>query len=158
PQQALRSGSHTVTEGRRGLRLREGLIGVEVGLSAALLIVAGLLTTSLIRLLQVDKGFDAGQVLTVDIGLSGDLYGDPGRRQRFFDRLLAKIAAIPGIQASGAITQLPTSGQSWNDPIYLEGATRPEERHSVDNRYASPGYFRAMNIPFRSGRPFEEND
>lgn len=158
PQEALRSGSHTVTEGRRGLRLREGLIGVEVGLSAALLIVAGLLTSSLTRLLHVDKGFDAGHVLTVDIGLSGDLYADPVNREKFFDRLLAKIAAIPGIQASGAITQLPTRGQTWNDPIYLEGATRPEQRHSVDNRYASPGYFRAMNIHFRYGRAFEEND
>jgi putative ABC transport system permease protein len=158
PQEALRSGSHTVTEGRRGLRLREGLIGVEVGLSAALLIVAGLLISSLTRLLHVDKGFDAGHVLTVDVDLSGDLYADPANREKFFDRLLAKIAAVPGIQASGAITQLPTRGQTWNDPIYLEGATRSEERHSVDNRYASPGYFRAMKIPFRYGRPFEESD
>lgn len=158
PQEALRAGSHTVTEGRRGLRLREGLIGVEVCLSAALLIVAGLLTGSLIRLLHADKGFDAGHVLTVDIGLSGDLYTDPGTRERFFDRLLTKIAEVPGVQASGAVTQLPTRGQTWNDPIYLEGATRSEERHSVDNRYASPGYFRAMNIHFRYGRGFEEND
>jgi putative ABC transport system permease protein len=159
PQEALRSGSHTVTEGRRGLRLREGLIGVEVGLSTALLIVAGLLTSSLTRLLHVDKGFDAAHVLTVDIDLSGDLYADPANREMFFDRLLAKIAAVPGIQASGAITQLPTRGQTWNDPIYLEGASRrPEERHAVDNRYASPGYFRAMNIPFRYGRAFEEHD
>jgi predicted permease len=158
PQEALRSGSHTVTEGRRGLRLREGLIGVEVGLSAALLIVAGLLTSSLTRLLRVDKGFDAAHVLTVDIGLSGNLYADPVNREKFFDRLLPKIAAVPGIQDSGAITQLPTRGQTWNDPIYLEGATRPEQRHSVDNRYASPGYFRVMNIPFPYGRAFEEGD
>ena len=60
PQEALRAGSHTVTEGRGGLRLRQGLISLEVGLSAALLIVAGLLGASLTRLLEVDKGFDAG--------------------------------------------------------------------------------------------------
>jgi putative ABC transport system permease protein len=154
PQEALRSGSHTVTEGRRGLRIREGLIGLEVGLSAALLIVAGLLAGSLTRLLQVDKGFDADHVFTVDIGLAGNLYAEPVNRERFFDRLLQKIRVIPGVQASGVVTALPTLGQTWNDPIYLEGATR----HVVDNRYASPEYFRAMNIAMRKGRAFEERD
>jgi len=156
PQEALRAGSHTVTEGRRGLRLREGLISLEVGLSAALLIVAGLLATSLTRLLQVDKGFDAGHVLTVDIGLAGNLYAEPVTREKFFDRLLAKVSAIPGVQASGFVTALPTRGETWLDPIYLEGDG--SRRHSVNNRFASPGYFRAMNIAIRSGRAFEESD
>jgi putative ABC transport system permease protein len=159
PQEALRAGSRTTTEGRRALRLREGLISLEVGLSAALLIVAGLLAGSLTRLLEVDKGFDAEHVLTVDIGLSGNLYSDPANCEKFFDRLLAKVSAIPGVQASGIITALPTRGQTWLDPIYLEGAAkRPEERHPVNNRYASPGYFRAMRIAVIRGRGFEEGD
>jgi putative ABC transport system permease protein len=157
PQEALRAGSHTVTEARGGLRLREGLIGVEVGLSAALLIVAGLLGGSLTRLLHVDKGFIAEKVLTVDLGLSGDVYAEPANRERFFDRLLANVNAIPGVQAAGVVTELPTRGQTWNDPIYLEGAGA-DERHVVDNRYTSPGYFRAMNISVRQGRMFEEGD
>jgi putative ABC transport system permease protein len=73
PQEALRAGSHTATEGRHSLRIREGLITLELALSAALLIVASLLAGSLTRLLEVDKGFDAGHVLTTDIGLSGNL-------------------------------------------------------------------------------------
>jgi predicted permease len=158
PQEALRAGSHTVTAGRHGLRLREVLIGLEVCLSAALLIVAGLLGGSLTRLLQVDKGFDADHVLTVNVGLAGALYADPANRGRFFDRLLAKLSSIPGVQASGFVTALPTLGETWMDPIYLEGATRPDERHPVNNRYASPGYFRAMNIAMRNGRAFEEGD
>lgn len=157
PQEALRAGSHTVTEGRHRMHLREGLISLEVGLSAALLIVAGLLTSSLTRLLQVDKGFEADHVLTVNVGLSGPLYAEPINQEKFFDRLLAKVSAIPGVQASGVITQLPTRGQTWNDPIYLEGTPR-ERRHVVDNRYASPGYFRVMNIAVRQGRVFEESD
>ena len=157
PQEALRAGSHTVTEGRRGLRLRQSLIGLEVALSAALLIVAGLLSGSLTRLLQVDKGFDAGRVLTVDVRLAGNLYADAGNRQKFFDRLLPKLGAIPGVEADGVVTYLPTLGNTWNDPIYLEGTPR-ESRHPVDNRYASPGYFRAMNIAVREGRAFEESD
>jgi predicted permease len=95
PREALRAGSRTVTEGRRGLRFREGLISLEVALSAALLIVAGLLTGSLTRLLQVDKGFDAGHVLTVDVRLAGNLYADRGNQEKLYDRLLPKISAIP---------------------------------------------------------------
>jgi predicted permease len=159
PQEALRAGSHTVTEGRRGLRLREILISLEVGVSAALLVVAGLLATSLNRLLLVDKGFDAGHILTVNVSLAGSLYWEPVNREKFFDRLLAKVGGIPGVQAAGVVTALPTRGESWQDPIYLEGASRrDEERHSVNNRYASPGYFRAMNIAIRKGRAFEESD
>jgi len=159
PQEALRAGSHTVTEGRRGLRVRSALISLEVGLSAALLIVAGLLTSSFSRLLHVDKGFDIQHVLTVDVGLSGSLYSEPVTREKFFDRVLAKASAIPDVQASGLVTQLPTRGEAWIDPIALEGDTRPPlERPMVNNRYISPGYFRAMNTTVRHGRAFEERD
>ncbi|HKV47370.1 MAG TPA: ABC transporter permease [Candidatus Acidoferrales bacterium] len=157
PQQALRAGSHTSTEAGAGLRLRKALIGMEVGLSAALLIVAGLLMSSLVRLLSVDKGFDADRILTADFSLSGDIYTNAATRANFFNRLLPKLNAIPGVQASGMITQLPIRGETWNDPIYLEG-TPPESRHPVDNRYASPGYFRVMNIPVRQGKAFDESD
>ncbi len=157
PQQALRAGSHTVTEGRHGLRIRQSLISLEVALSAALLIVAALLTSSLMRLVRVDKGFDVDHVLTVDIGLASNVYTETDTRELFFNRLLPKISAIPGVQASGIVTYLPTLGQTWNDPIYLEGAPR-ESRFPVDNRYASPGYFRTMNIAIRVGRAFAESD
>jgi putative ABC transport system permease protein len=158
PQEALRAGSHIVTEGKRGMRLRELLISLEVGMSTALLIVASLLWTSLNRLLDVDKGFDVENVLTVDIGLAGSLYAEPSTREQFFDRLLTELNAIPGVETSGLVTQLPTRGETWLDPIYLEGTSRPEQRHSVNNRYASPGYFRAMNIAVRHGRVFDESD
>src|SRR6185436_11632673 len=118
-----------------------------------------LLTGSLTRLLQVDKGFDARQVLTGEIRLSGNLYSDAGVRERLFDRVLAKAGAIPGVQAAGFVTALPTRGETWIDPIYLEGDTRPGlQRPLVNNRYASPGYFRALNIAIRHGRAFEESD
>ncbi len=157
PQEALRSGSRSVTEGRGGLRLREALIGLEVGVSAALLIVAGLLTSSLTRLLGVEKGFSADRVLTVDVGLAGSRYSDPVVRERFFDRLLSGVSALPGVEAAGVSTILPVLGETWLDPIYLEGAPR-EKRYSVNNRYTSPGFFRAMNIAVVSGRMFDEGD
>jgi predicted permease len=157
PQTALRAGSHTVTEGRHGQRLRESLIGLEAGISAALLIVAGLLAASLTHLLQVDKGFDAGRVLTANIQLAGRLYAEDTAKEQFLNRLLAEVGTIPGVQAAAFTTALPASGRTWNDPIYLEGAPR-EAWRPVDNRYTSPGYFRALNIPIRNGRVFDESD
>ena len=158
PNQALRSGSHTVTEGRSGLRLRRALIGLEVGVSTALIIVAALLTTSLDRLLRVDKGFDVNAVVTFDLDTAGPLYDDDAARDRFFARVMDKLDALPGVSAAGLITHLPLEGNTWNDPIYLvEHGTR-SRRHPVDNRYASPGYFRAMNIAILHGRAFDESD
>jgi putative ABC transport system permease protein len=157
PQEALRGGGRGVTEGRGGLRIREALIGVEVGVSAALLIVASLLTSSLTRLLNVDRGFSSDRVLTVDVALAGSRYADDGVKSRFFDRVLASIGALPGVEAAGVITQLPTLGEGWNDSIYLEGAPR-EKRYPVNNRYTSPGYFQAMKIAVLSGRMYDESD
>jgi predicted permease len=156
PHEALRDGSHTVSEGRRGLRLRESLIGVEVGLSAMLLIVAGLLTASLNRLLQVDTGFDPEHVLTFALDTAGPVYDEPEQRDPFFGRVLEKLHAIPGVEAAGFITQLPLGGNGWNDPIYLPA--QGSERHSVENRFASSGYFAAMKIAIIEGRVFDDSD
>jgi putative ABC transport system permease protein len=157
PQEALRSGSHTVTQGRRALRLREALICLEVGVSAGLLIIAALLGSSLVRLLRVDKGFDDDRVLTADITLGSSRYATDQVREQFIDRLLSSTSAIPGAEAVAIVTHLPARGDDWNDPIYLEGAPRAG-KHTVNNRYASPGYFRAMNIAVRQGRTFQETD
>jgi predicted permease len=156
--QALRASGRTVTDTRGGLRLREGLIGLEVSLSTALLIVAALLTASLDRLLHVDKGFDVEQVLTFDLDTAGPTYDTPVERGQFFARVVDRIEAIPGVAAAGLITQLPLEGNTWNDPIYLiEDASR-SERHAVDNRFSSPGYFQAMSIAILHGRAFDESD
>ena len=158
PNLALRSGSHTITEGRSALRLREGLVGLEVGICTALLIVAALLTTSLDRLLSVDKGFEVDRILTFNLDTAGPRYEEPGDRDRFFTRVLSKLEAIPGVEAAGLTIQLPLEGNTWNDPIYhVENGAR-SERHPVDNRYASPGYFAAMNIGAIHGRVFDDSD
>jgi putative ABC transport system permease protein len=160
PHEALRAGSHTVTQGRRTLRLREALIGLEVGVSAALLLIAALLGTSLIRLLQVDKGFDidGDRVLTADVSLVNSRYAETEPREQYLERLLSSAGAIPGVEVAAIVTQLPARGETWSDPIYLnEGAPR-SSRHPVNNRYASSDYFRAMNIGIRQGRSFHESD
>jgi putative ABC transport system permease protein len=158
PHEALRAGSHTMTQGRRALRLREALIGLEVAVSAGLLIIAALLGSSLVRLLQVDKGFDEDRVLTADVNLASRRYAETPIREQFLDRLLLNVGSIPGVEAAAIITHLPTRGETWNDPIYLEVGAPRASRHTVNNRYASPDYFRAMNVSFRRGRSFQESD
>ncbi len=158
PNQALRSGSHMVTEARGGLRLRKGLIGLEVGVCTALLIVAALLTTSLDRLLRVDKGFDVEGILTFDLDTAGPAYEDAETRDRFFGRVVDKLSALPGVGATGFIIQLPLEGNTWNDSIYLPDEGTRSQRHPVDNRYASPGYFKALQLEMLHGRVFDEFD
>jgi predicted permease len=155
--QPLLSGGRGTSEAPAGVRMRETLIAVEVAMSAALLIVAGLLTSSLTRLLNVDKGFDTSQVLTVDIDPAGGPYEDAANRQRFFETVLTDISANPTVQVAGLTTHLPTRGQTWMDPIYLEGAAE-HDRRVVNNRYTSPGYFKALNVAVREGRLFTESD
>jgi predicted permease len=154
PQDALHARGRATTASRGSLRLRSALIGIEVGLSTALLIIAVLLSGSLMRVLQVEKGFDVEKVVTVDVGLAGSRCSDDAARERLFSGLLAGSSALPGVEASGLVTLLPTLGNSWLDPIGLPGG----ELQSANNRWASPGYFSAMNIQVKKGRMFDETD
>jgi predicted permease len=154
PQDALRASGRAISDSRGSLRLRSALIGLEVCLSTALLITAVLLSGSLMRVLHVDKGFDVERIVTADVGLAGSRYSDAASRERMFAALLARSNALPGVEASGVVTLLPAAGESWMDPIGLTGGPP----HSVNNRWASPGYFSAMNIEVKKGRVFDDTD
>lgn len=159
PQDALKSGSHTVTAAAGALRARHALITLEVALSAALLIVAGLLTSSFVRILRVEKGFETSRILTINVALMNTRYQKEEARERFFRETLAKLAAAPGVQSAAMITALPSRGETWIDPVSVEGDTRPIfERPMPNNRRVSPGYFRTLGIPMLRGREFEEAD
>jgi putative ABC transport system permease protein len=157
PQQALRQGG-TTTEGGRTRRLRESLIGFEVGVGTLLLIVAGLLTTSLVRLLGVDKGFSAEHVLAMDISLPPQNYSKPEQKQGFYDEVLLRVRALPGVGSAGWISKLPLEGQEQVDSISVPGRASNLQAPVANYRYVSPGYFQAMGIPLRQGRWFEPVD
>jgi putative ABC transport system permease protein len=159
PQDALRSGGRSATTSRHGLRVSELLVTVEVALSAALLVAAGLLVGSFLRILGADQGFHADNVLTVNLNLSGEKYRDGKQRTAFFDRLLPAIQYLPGVEVAGLISALPLQGETWVDMITREDDHRPMFRRPVANyRMISPDYFRAMAIPIRRGRAFEAGD
>ncbi len=159
PQQALKAGGRTATESRGGMRLRGVLVTVEVALSAVLLISAGLLMNSFVRLMRVDKGFSAPTVLAVDIGIQGPRYEKRDNRESFYRRLLDDLSTRPGVQAAAISTALPLQGETWIDAAYPPGMPESEATAiPVNVRFVSADYFRTMGIPIRSGRTFADND
>ena len=156
PQDTLRSATRGMTASSGAMRLRSVLVASEVGLSATLLILAGMLINSFVRLVRADKGFRAPTVLAVDIGLSGDKYQPEAARDGFYRRLFALLATQPGVQAAAISSALPLQGETWIDSVSANGASRPE--FSVNVRFVSPDFFRTMGIPLRAGRPLSESD
>ncbi len=159
PQQALRAGGPSITDSRARLRLREVLTGVEAGLSVALLVLAGLLVRSALRLEAVDRGYDAANVLTAEVSLPESHYRDPESRRRFFAGVLDALRNEPRIVAAGVISKLPLRGERWSTVATAEGDTRPlAEVPILSYRPATPDYFRAMGIPLLAGRTMEDRD
>jgi predicted permease len=156
PQEILRSATRSATASSGAMRLRSVLVASEVGLSAALLILAGMLLNSFVRLIRADKGFRAPTVLAVDIGLSGDKYQPDEARDGFYRRLFAALSSQPGVQSAAISSALPLQGETWIDGVSTNGGSSPE--FSVNVRFVSPGFFHTMGIPLRAGRPLGEND
>jgi len=159
PQDALRGGGRSATQGRGGLRISEILVTTEVALSAALLVAAGLLIGSLVRILGIDQGFQANNVLTAGLNLPATKYSDTQQRAAFFDRLLPVLQRLPGVQAAGIISSMPLAGDTWVDMISRDDDTRPVfERPVANYRFISPDFFAALEIPIRAGRAFQPAD
>ena len=155
PQDSLRSATRGATASSGAMRLRSVLVASEVGLSALLLILAGMLLNSFVRLIRADKGFRAPTVLAVDIGLSGDRYRPEAARDGFYRRLFATLSTQPGVQAAAISSALPLQGETWIDGVSANGGASPG--FSVNVRFVSPDFFRTMGIPIRraglSARP-----
>ena len=159
PQEALRAGGRSMTEGSHGARLRNVLVGLEVGLSTVLVITAGLLAASFARLMQVDKGFRPERVMAAQVGLPEITYRDQKDWTAFIDRVLPRIKAIPGVTDAAVVYALPLSGEGWVNSFTKRGDTRPAfERPMINMRFASASYFATMGIPIVKGRAFEERD
>ncbi|MFL6333867.1 MAG: ABC transporter permease [Pyrinomonadaceae bacterium] len=153
-------------EGGRGLsgsrsRLRSGLVVAEVALSLLLLAGAGLLVKSFTRLQAVDPGFDPEGVITMRVSLPGARYKEPARRAEFFAALTERVKAVPGVESAGATIALPLNGSNYQigRGFIREGRPEtPEEDTDASYSVVTPGYFRAMRIPLRAGRVFDERD
>jgi predicted permease len=159
PAQGLREGSRGILTGR-GHRLRAGLVVGQMALAMMLLAGAGLLIRSFSQLRRVDPGFQATSALTFRISLPDSAYKDDARQTAFYDELLARLAALPGVLSVGAVQGLPLSGSRFNLSFEVKGRPRlpPAQQPAMEVRVASPEYFRAIGIPVVRGRGFERGD
>ena len=159
PYEALKSASRANTEGRSGLRVRNLLVSLEVGLSAALLVTAGLLAASFLHLMRVDKGFDVERVMALDLSLPNVKYRKPEDRAAFYQRVIERAGQLPGVQQVSMISALPLMGETWIDIVGTVNDPRPlMERPSTNVRFLSPGYFQTLHIPLAEGRDIAERD
>ncbi|HKP72427.1 MAG TPA: ABC transporter permease, partial [Pyrinomonadaceae bacterium] len=156
----LKDGGRTGSAGPRRQRARSLLVVSEVALALVLLISAGLLLKSFLRLQSVKPGFAPENVLTVDIGLPEQKYPTEKQMADFFRQTIARVKTLPGVETVGAVSHLPLSGAEEIDGFKIEGRPEPEAGlvQSADFRVASPDYFNSMKIPLIRGRYFTEQD
>ena len=162
PQTALRGESHASTSGRGGLRLREFLVGSEVALCTLLLVLAGLLVSSLWHVLHVDRGFATEHTLIVSPNVPPSYR--TAAATAFFDRALYVLRALPGVRAAAAVNTAPLAGESSVNGVAVDGAkdgakdTASNHFVEVNDRFVSDSYFEAAGIPLLHGRVFEPAD
>ena len=151
-----RGGSESV--GTR--RLRSGLIVAEVALAMMLLIGAGLLIRSFVRLQQVNPGFEPRQIVTMEIGLSRAKYPELPQVAQFYDRLLQRVAAIPGVRSTAICSSLPPNNLGVSDTFMVEGMEPVDDSKAPFGNvlFSSPGFFRTLGVPVIQGRDFDERD
>ena len=152
-----------IKEGGRGVaggRLRSGLVAAQLALSLVLLVGAGLLIRSFLRLSREDPGFDATHVLAAKVDLPTNRYNTDPRQAAFFEELLARIRRLPGVTSASAINWLPFGGNGSASDYFVEGrpAPPPGQELGADIRAVDPDYFRTLGIPVRAGELFTSRD
>jgi putative ABC transport system permease protein len=161
---ALKAAGRTLTGG--GVRrLRDGLVTAEIALALVLLVAAGLLTRSFVRLAAVNPGLRTKDVLTMQLTLPTARYPEEEKRAQFFRNAIERVEALPGVESAGAIQWLPFRAYFLNSrisvwPIRVPGqpAVREGQEPLVDFRVVTPGFFKTMGIALDQGRPFSRRD
>jgi putative ABC transport system permease protein len=154
----------TLKEGGRGTvgargRSRSLLVVTEIALSLVLLVGAGLMVQSFLRLRRVNIGLDAKNVLTATVILPQAKYkGD--QRAVFFKQLVERVRGLPGVQAASATATLPLSGGNWGRSLTVEGfpVLSVGQAPSIQHTVVTPRYFRTMGITLLAGRDFTDAD
>jgi len=153
---SLKEGGRGSGEGPQRHRTRNALVVLESAVAVVLLIGAGLLVRSLLRLQHTNPGFNAQNVLTFRIDLPDTKYPTPEKAAQFFSQLEAQTSNLPGVESVGMVSELPLTGQLNDMPYYVEGRppATPDQGFDNDFRRVNQHYFKAMRIPLLRGRNF----
>ena len=159
-QHELKESGSAALAGRQQQRALGGLVVVEIALAVVLLSFAGLLTKSLVALLQRDLGYRADHLLTFRMALPGARYPNDAAHLQFWDTLLPKLVGLPGVLSAAASDSIPLGGTYSGTQVEVEGRTTPSDWTEQRCRGAvvTAAYFRTMGIPLRAGRGFTPRD
>ena len=157
--EALKEGGRS-SVGHTRRRFRSALVVAETALALVLLVGAGLMIKSFMRLVEVRPGFDPQNVMTMQLSLPPARYKDNAQVVNFYEQLNARVAAQPGVEAAGFVNYLPMAGAGGTTTFIIDG--RPPAKQGVypeaNIRIVSPDYFRTLRIPLRAGRVFTARD
>ncbi len=157
----LKEAGRSLAGTTRSRRLRSALVVAEIALALVLLVGAGLLARSFLRLQGVDTGFNARNVLTMRVALPGARYTDDAKRINFFTQALERTQTLPGVEAAGAINYTPFLGLGTSTGFKIEGRpTLPtvQGMKSIGVCVTDQNFFRALQIPLKRGRLFTEQE
>ncbi|HEY3137526.1 MAG TPA: ABC transporter permease [Blastocatellia bacterium] len=158
--ESLKEGGRGGAEGSHRNRIRATLVVFEVAIALVLLISAGLLIRSFLRLQQVSPGFNPSNVLTMQLSLPRSKYAEKPQIAAFFEQVVERVQSLPGVANAAVGNNLPMSNNNWNSSFAVEGLQVPPGEPSPhgDPHMISPDYFSAMGIPLFRGRFFSESD
>jgi putative ABC transport system permease protein len=158
--ETLKEVGRALTGSTRSQRLRSALVVGEVALALVLLIGAGLLIRSFMRLQAQETGFNAENVLTMRVSLPGSRYNEDPKRINFFTQAVAQMQALPGVEAAGVINFLPFAGLGSATNFEIEGRPKPLPGQGLGTgvSVADQHFFHTMQIPLKRGRLFTEQE
>jgi putative ABC transport system permease protein len=156
----LRCEDRGSTSGRASRGTRRLLIASQLALALVLLTGAGLLLRSFLATRAIEPGFSPAHVVSFVVSVAGTAEEAPGRRGAFYDDVVTRLRAMPGVTAAAAINHMPLVGDAWGIPYLVEGRTAPAggKGPSATYRVASAGYFETMQIRMVAGRAFQATD
>ena len=156
--EVLKEGGRTTAGGARN-RLRSVFVATQIALAVVLLVGAGLMMKSLLRLLDSNVGFDPQNVLTMTVALPMPKYQDPDTQVRFYDQLNERLETLPGVTGAGTVNVMPLQGGNTTR-FYIDGDPIPAPGQEIEAniRVIDHTYFPTLGVPVIAGRGFDERD
>ncbi len=157
---ALHESARGSSDGLHKQRARAGLVVTQVALAVVLLAAGGLMLKSFWRAQQAPLGFEPRGILTMTIALPKSRYDKDEKINAFYDRLLAKAAALPSVTAAAVGVNVPFDDNEWDSSFHITGTPsyKAGQEPSAEMNFVSPDYFRVMGMPVRRGRAFGPED
>ena len=159
-QSELKEGGRTASVGAAQNRLRGVLAISEIALALVLLVSAGLMMKSLYKLMSVNPGFQTDRVITMEMYLSAQKYAQGTAQINFWQQLLDRVRALPGVESAAVGTNIPLTGNHGRTDITIEGMTLPKPGSfpHPDTHTVSPDYARTLGMALERGRTFTDAD